>query len=119
MQPGDTRHLLQASCHHRVGVSARATLALLALLGPFGCAGTQKPGEPSQLRVVAQPGTAVVYVDERFVAAARKLSEHPVSLRPGTRRVTIRADEYFPHDLEVELTPGVTTIEVSLRPVPP
>jgi hypothetical protein len=71
------------------------------------------------LRVVAVPETAVVQVDEQFVGAARVLARQPARLTPGKRRVTIEAPGYFPHDLEIELAPGVTSIEIKLRPVPP
>jgi molybdopterin-biosynthesis enzyme MoeA-like protein len=58
-------------------------------------------------------------VDERFLAVAEKLAQTPASLRPGKRRVTVQSQGYFPHDLIVELVPGVTTVEITLRPVPP
>jgi hypothetical protein len=32
--------------------------------------------------------------------------------------LTITADGYFPHDLDLDLAPGTTTVRVALRPVP-
>lgn len=94
------------------------SLALAASLS--ACGGAQKKrASPAALRTVVEPGTARVEVDERFVGAARVLDKRPVALAPGRRRVTIEAPGYFPHDLEVELKPGVTTLEVKLRPIPP
>ncbi|MET0341871.1 MAG: PEGA domain-containing protein [Polyangiales bacterium] len=83
------------------------------------CAGPKPaPTKAPLLRVVAVPDTASVQVDERFVAAAKVLAMRPAPLRAGKHRVTIEAPGYFPHDLEVELQPGVTTVEITLRAVP-
>ena len=70
------------------------------------------------LKVIAVPETARVYVDERFVASAQVLEGRPRALRPGTHYVTVKAPGYFPHDLEVELTPGETVLRIRLEPVP-
>ena len=92
--------------------------ALLALMS--GCGGAQHPkGPPATLRTVVEPPTATVYVDERFVGAARVLDRNPAALSPGAHRVTIEAPGYFPHDLEVMLAPGVTRVDAKLRRVPP
>jgi hypothetical protein len=101
-----------------MGVTRALLLAWsLALLA---CGGAQRVRErPASLRVVAVPAHATVQVDERFVGAARVLEKQPALLERGKRRVTIEAPGYFPHDLEVELVPGVTTVEIQLRPVPP
>ena len=73
---------------------------------------------PAKLQVIAKPDTAVVYVDERFFAPARKLAERPGPLRQGKHRVTIKAADHFPHDLELDFPAGVTKVEIALRPVP-
>jgi hypothetical protein len=94
---------------------------LALLLGTLlaACAGTQKPkGPPAELRIVAEPVSASVQVNERFVGAARVLDKRPAKLTPGKKRITIEAPGYFPHDLEVELPAGVTTINIKLRQVP-
>ena len=94
-------------------------LALLLLLW-LACAGTQKPKErPAELRIVAEPDSATVQVNERFVGAARVLDKRPAKLRPGVKHVTVEAPGYFPHDLELNLPAGVTTVKIKLRPVPP
>jgi hypothetical protein len=98
----------------------KPALWLLFGLALAACGGRQHVRErPAELRVVAVPPAAIVQVDERFVGAARVLEKKPARLPPGKRRVTIEAPGYFPHDLEVELKPGVTTVEITLRPVPP
>ena len=74
---------------------------------------------PTKLQVIAEPEDARVYVDERFVATGRVLAQRPRELRTGEHRVSIQAPGYFPHDVEVDLPPGTTTIEIRLRPIPP
>lgn len=102
------------------GRAAQLALALLCAGTVTACAGTQKPkGPPAELRIVAVPVSATVQVNERFVGAARVLDKRPAKLSPGKKRITIEAPGYFPHDLEVELPAGVTTINIKLRPVPP
>jgi len=98
-----------------------ALVLLLALIvAASACAGTQKPkGPPAELRVIAEPVSASVQVDECFVGAARVLDKRPAKLSPGPKRITIEAPGYFPHDISVELPPGVTTLNIKLRPVPP
>lgn len=92
---------------------APGVLALVA------CSGGPRPVGNAQVRFLIEPATARVYTDERFLGGARVVAVRPIQLRAGPRRFTITADGYFPHDLEVDLPPGLTTIRVSLRPVPP
>jgi hypothetical protein len=33
--------------------------------------------------------------------------------------MTIRAEDHFPHDVEIDLPAGETTVTVELRPIPP
>ncbi|MEO0324363.1 MAG: PEGA domain-containing protein [Myxococcota bacterium] len=94
----------------------RAAWLLLAL---GACGFQQVAGTPAKLSVVAEPPTASVYVDERYVATAQAIEARPRTFPPGTHRVTLEAPGHFPHDVEVELTPGVTTLRIALRPIPP
>jgi hypothetical protein len=94
-------------------------LALLSLLVLAACAGAQKGRKPvAELRIVAVPEAAVVQVNEQFVGSARVLDKRPARLTPGKKRVTVEAPGYFPHDLEVVLAEGVTTVNIKLRPIP-
>ena len=93
-------------------------LTLLTLTNLAAYCGPQVRQTPAQLLVVAEPETAQVEVDERFAGSARLLAVRPKELTPGVHRVTVRAPGYFPHDLELDLPPGETTITVSLRPIP-
>jgi hypothetical protein len=98
-------------------VHAIGTLALSAAL--LACGGAHKAkGKPAELRAVVEPSTAIVQVDEKFVGSARVLDKRPASLPPGRHRVTVEAPGYFPHDVEVDLVPGVTTLNLKLRAIP-
>ena len=87
--------------------AAGGSLLLLFLAAPV-----------AELRVVAVPEDAVVQVNEQFVGSARVLAKRPTRLTPGKKRVTVEAPGYFPHDLEVVLEKGVTTVQIKLRPIP-
>ena len=94
--------------------------ALLLALTTLSCAkkGTVAP-EPARLRVVTTPPNASVYIDGHYFGRATVLSEEPKALVPGIHLMTVQADDHFPHDLELDLPPGVTTLRIELRPVPP
>ncbi len=93
--------------------------ALAALL-VAGCGAAQAPRPaPARVRFIVEPATARVYADDRFLGAARVLVRRPPTFNPGPRHFTITADGYFPHDVEIDLPSGETTVRLSLRPVPP
>lgn len=98
---------------------AIALLTLAATVAISSCAGAPRPSERARVRFAIEPAAARVYSDERFVGSARVLAARPAEFRPGIRRFTITADGHFPHDLELDLPAGTTTIEIRLRPVPP
>lgn len=99
-------------------VSLPIAAAILALAAA-ACGGRQPVTERAELRVIAEPDNASVYIDDRFVATARRLARRPEPLRTGIHHVTISAQGHFPHDLELDLEPGLTTVEIRLRPIPP
>ncbi len=102
----------------RGGLARTGSLALAAGL-LAACAGAPRPREAqAQVRFEIQPEGARVTSDEQFVGSARVLSTTPATFRPGLRRFTITAEGHFPHDLETELSPGLTTIAVRLRAIP-
>lgn len=102
-----------------VKVLLSAGIALGVSLAVVSCGPRGRVRERAQVRFVLEPATARVYVEDRFVGAAQVLRRRPESFPPGPRHFTITADGYFPHDIEVDLPSGLTTIELSLRPVPP
>jgi hypothetical protein len=96
------------------------TAALALALVAAGCAkkNTVAP-EPARLRVLATPPNASVYIDGHYFGRATVLSEEPKALLPGVHLMTVQAEDHFPHDMELDLPPGVTTLTIELRPVPP
>lgn len=93
--------------------------AWLLALFVSGCGAVAPRPTRARLLVVTVPPGASVYVDERFAGSGRLLARRPLWLRPGHHLVTVEADGYFPHDLEVDLPAGLTRLRVALRPVPP
>jgi hypothetical protein len=95
----------------------------LALAGVLGlglgaCVRSVPPPQLARLRVVAEPETTTVYIDDRYVGSARVLATKPKPLAPGVKLVTFKAPGYFPHDVRLDLPSGVTTVRMKLRKVP-
>ena len=99
--------------------SMRPWFLVLALVASGCGAGRGAAPATGSVRFVVVPETARIYTDDHFVGTARVLAERAEEFRAGPRRFTLTADGYFPHDLEVEVVPGTTTVEIRLRPVPP
>lgn len=97
----------------------RLAAALALGLALFGCGGPQRGARPAEVRFLIEPPTARVYAEDRFVGAARVLARRPEGFPPGPRHFTITAEDHFPHDVEVDLPSGLTTIRLRLRPIPP
>jgi hypothetical protein len=95
------------------------SLLLLALLAIAGCYSQTPPSRLASLRVLAEPSTTTVYVDDRYVGSARVLATRPKVFKPGIKFITFKAPDHFPHDVRVDLPPGTTTIKMKLRPIPP
>lgn len=100
-----------------MGVRA-AALALLLVALACVKQGTVAP-EPARLRVIATPADASVYIDGHYFGRATVLSQEPKALAPGAHLMTVQAEDYFPHDMELDLPRGTTTLTIDLRPVPP
>jgi len=95
-------------------------VALLVVLAALGCAKRDAVRqEPARLEVIATPSNASVYLDGHYFGRARVLAAEPKALIPGMHLMTVTADDYFPHDMELDLPPGTTTVEIELRPIPP
>ena len=94
-----------------------AGLAAIAALS-LGCGAQQHPNAPAMVQVVAEPDNARVLVDDRDVGSARVLANRPHRVSIGSHQISIEADGYFPHDLEIDFPRGITTVRVRLRPIP-
>ncbi len=92
---------------------------LILFLVLVGCGGTSAGSKrQALLRVSTEPTNARVFIDDIFVATGQSLSVRPRRLKPGKHLLTVEAPDYFPHDLELELPPGETKVDIKLRPVP-
>jgi len=100
-----------------MGMRAAPLLLALALVA---CAkqGTVAP-EPARLAVIATPPNASIYIDGHYFGRATVLSQEPKALASGIHLMTVQAEDYFPHDMELDLPPGKTTLTIELRPIPP
>ena len=108
MQSRLLRHFVEASVNHRVGMRL---VVLLVALAAVGCAKKDTVrDEPARLKVVATPANASVYLDGHYFGRAKVLAREPKALLPGMHLMTVTADDYFPHDMELNLPPGTTTV---------
>ena len=101
---------------------AKGALICAGLLASFSLISCVRPPSPPQLaklRVLAEPETTTVYVDDRYIGSARVLAAKPRSLSPGVKLVTFKAPGHFPHDVRLDLPSGLTTVRMKLRPIPP
>jgi hypothetical protein len=98
----------------------RALLVLALGLGLPACYPAPVRQEAPRIRFVIEPSTARVYQEDRFLGSARLLAQRPHRFdSPGVRFFTITAEGYFPHDVEIHVPRGLTTVRLALRPVPP
>ena len=102
-----------------VRTRALTFLTAVAAISLCACGGVSPRQQPALLHIETEPDDAIVLVNEQTAGKGHVLAHRPVRLSPGRHRVTITAAGYFPHDLEVVLQPGVTTLRVSLREIPP
>lgn len=99
-----------------------AALVCAVLLASFSLTSCVRPPPPprlAKLRVLAEPETTTVYIDDRYVGSARVLAAKPRSLSPGIKLVTFKAPGHFPHDVRLDLPSGLTTVRMKLRKIPP
>lgn len=97
---------------------ASAVVLFALLVSALGCGAVKVPDEPARAHFLIEPENARVVFDGRFVGSARILRVNTVRSVPGTHAVSIEAPGHFPHDLEIKLVPGTTTVRVKLRAVP-
>lgn len=102
-----------------MSAALRAGLLLGALL-QAACYGQLPPPRAASLRVIAEPAASTtVYVDGEYFGSARVLAKQAKPIAAGKRLVTFMAPGYFPHDVELDLKPGETSVRMSLLPIPP
>ena len=92
---------------------------LLSAAAASGCVTVPQEARMAYLKVVAEPRQTTVYSNDRFLGSAHLLQKQPKALPPGTKYLTFKAPGHFPHDLQIKLPVGETTVKVKLRPIPP
>ncbi len=100
------------------GVGVIGVAAWFVLLGA-SCELNRVRETPSHLRIIVEPSRADVFIDDEYAASAKVLAVRPQALEPGTHDVTVEASGHFPHDLQIDVPPGETTLRIKLRPIPP
>jgi hypothetical protein len=96
------------------------TAALVLAFVASGCAKSSTiAAEPARLKVVTTPPNASIYIDGHYFGRATVLSVEPKALVPGVHLMTVQAEDHFPHDMELTLPAGETTITIDLHPIPP
>jgi hypothetical protein len=96
-----------------------SSLQLLAAIAASGCIKAPPAPRVAYLKVVAEPRQTTVYSNDRFLGSAHLLQKQPKALPPGVKYLTFKAPGYFPHDLQIKLPAGETTVKVKLRAIPP
>jgi hypothetical protein len=103
-----------------LGRMTTAGVLLLTATAASSCTATApQEARLAYLKVVAEPRQTTVYSNDRFLGSAHLLQKQPKALPPGTKYLTFKAPGYFPHDVQVKLPVGETTVKVKLRPIPP
>ncbi len=92
---------------------------MVVLLASACAKSTTTAPDPARLQIIAIPANASVYIDGHYFGRATVLAEEPKALAPGIHLMTVQAEDHFPHDMELDLPRGTTTIEITLRPIPP
>ncbi len=98
----------------------RALVASLALIATSSCGvAMMEADRHGYLKIVGEPATARVVIDERNWGSAARLARFPARLASGVHRVSVEAPGFYPHDFEVTLAEGQeVAMRVRLRPEP-
>ena len=88
-----------------------------------GCGGARPDGakttaDLAQLRVVAYPPGTRVYNDDVYLGMGAALEVAPAQLKPGKVHLAFLAEGHYPEYVTTILSPGLTTVTISLAKVP-
>ena len=99
-----------------------ATIAIIAqslLLSGCGTSQYGKEGPRGTVRFKGEPGDALLIVDETHLGPIGMFEESGVKLRPGSHRIVVQKEGFFPEYRIIEVTKdSLTTLEIALREVP-
>ena len=91
-------------------VTFAATLALFA-----GCASAPPQ---THLTLTGNVPDASVTIDDQDVGTMKHVTKHGVALPPGTHRLTVEKQGYFPFDRLIESKGKTVSLKVELEPIP-
>jgi PEGA domain len=95
---------------------------IIVFFGISGCGGVQKndgPGPRGTVRFSGEPGDARIEVDETHLGPLNMFEKKGVLLKPGSHRIIVRADGYFPEYQIIEIKENeLLVVEIELRAVP-
>jgi hypothetical protein len=84
-----------------------------------GAASIKKPEPRGTLRFEGNPEDAHLVVDETSLGPVSMFKEQGIKLRPGTHRIVVQKEGYFPEYRLVEVEANtVSVVEIELREVP-
>ncbi len=94
-----------------------------AIAASVGCGGARQKAPPSadalaHLRVVARPPGTRVYNDDVYLGMGAALEAVPASLKPGKVHLAFTAEGHYPEYVTTTLSPGLTTVTISLAKIP-
>jgi hypothetical protein len=95
--------------------------AIITAIFTTGCGAGQlgREGPRGTVRFKGEPADATVSIDETHLGPIGMFEEHGVKLRPGTHRIVVEKEGYFPEYRLVEVARNkLVTLEIKLREVP-
>ena len=98
-----------------------AALGLLSILLSGACTPkpARGPGPRGTLRFIGEPKDARLEVDETSLGPIGLFEKKGLLLRPGTHRVIVRAEGYFPAYKLVDIeNKKIVVLRITLRPIP-
>ena len=96
---------------------ARVVLAVMMTLVLAAC-GDSETTPAGGIRLICEPDSASVYVNEIYSGQARALAAGAIRIAPGRYRLHVAEDGYFDHYEEVRVRRRIVTVRVTLRSRP-
>ena len=95
------------------------SLLIAAVIAGCGGARLKTEGPRGTVRFKGEPEDAHLSIDETSLGPVAMFQESGVRLRPGTHRIVVRKEGYFPEYRLVEVVEDeLTVVEVELRAIP-
>jgi hypothetical protein len=91
------------------------SILAVALALVVGCAGA---APQTHLALTGNVPDASVTIDDQDVGTMKHVTKHGVALPPGTHRLTVEKQGYFPFDKLIESNGKTLSLKVELEPIP-